>query len=226
MDRANRRRIDREILKIIECDICEEFKNNFERCHRITSEIPLEPSNEIRNAIDHLGKCIAEEGIEEAKRHITNAKAHVMIASVDCLLKAIIARMTFVDDAIGALEADEYVPPLKNRRGLLQTVLRARGDARTIRDQISQIGPIPIVVQTSIEERETANLREILAQVDGLGSLLAAYNNLYEVLRDAIPLEQLIAVHARGKWERAGKPAGRDNEFWCEAEAQLRQGRT
>jgi Protein of unknown function (DUF2934) len=38
------------------------------------------------------------------------------------------------------------------------------------------------------------------------------------------PTEQEIAERAFEIWERQGKPGGRENEFWRQAEAELRAG--
>lgn len=38
----------------------------------------------------------------------------------------------------------------------------------------------------------------------------------------ATPLEQQIRVRAHELWEQAGKPEGRDDEFWHQAEQALK----
>jgi hypothetical protein len=38
--------------------------------------------------------------------------------------------------------------------------------------------------------------------------------------------EEQIRVRAHGLWEQAGKPEGREDEFWHQAEKELTQGAT
>jgi hypothetical protein len=40
------------------------------------------------------------------------------------------------------------------------------------------------------------------------------------------PTEEQIKVRAHELWEQAGKPEGRDDEFWRQAELELAQGAT
>jgi hypothetical protein len=40
------------------------------------------------------------------------------------------------------------------------------------------------------------------------------------------PTEEQIRVRAHELWEQAGKPAGREDEFWHQAEKELAQGAT
>ena len=42
----------------------------------------------------------------------------------------------------------------------------------------------------------------------------------------AKPTEEQIRVRAHELWEQAGKPEGRENEFWHQAEKELTQGKT
>jgi len=39
-----------------------------------------------------------------------------------------------------------------------------------------------------------------------------------------IPTHEEITLRARALWEAKGRPSGRDEEIWLEAEAQLRKG--
>jgi hypothetical protein len=40
------------------------------------------------------------------------------------------------------------------------------------------------------------------------------------------PTEEQIRVRAHELWEQAGKPEGREDEFWHQAEKELAQGTT
>lgn len=40
------------------------------------------------------------------------------------------------------------------------------------------------------------------------------------------PTEEAIKVRAHELWEKAGKPDGREDEFWHQAEKELAQGKT
>ena len=40
------------------------------------------------------------------------------------------------------------------------------------------------------------------------------------------PTEEQIKVRAHELWEQAGKPEGREDEFWHQAEKELAQGAT
>jgi hypothetical protein len=40
------------------------------------------------------------------------------------------------------------------------------------------------------------------------------------------PTEEQIRTRARQLWELAGRPDGRDDEFWHEAECELKDGAT
>jgi hypothetical protein len=40
------------------------------------------------------------------------------------------------------------------------------------------------------------------------------------------PTEEQIKVRAHELWEQAGKPEGREDEFWHQAEKELSQGKT
>jgi hypothetical protein len=40
------------------------------------------------------------------------------------------------------------------------------------------------------------------------------------------PTEEQIRVRAHELWEQAGKPEGREDEFWHQAEKELSQGTT
>jgi hypothetical protein len=42
----------------------------------------------------------------------------------------------------------------------------------------------------------------------------------------AKPAEEQIRVRAHELWQQAGKPEGRDDEFWRQAEKELAQGAT
>jgi hypothetical protein len=39
----------------------------------------------------------------------------------------------------------------------------------------------------------------------------------------AVPTEEQIRVRARELWEKAGRPEGRDDVFWHQAERELQQ---
>jgi hypothetical protein len=38
------------------------------------------------------------------------------------------------------------------------------------------------------------------------------------------PSHDEISAHARARWEKSGRPSGRDTEIWLEAERRLRSG--
>jgi hypothetical protein len=40
------------------------------------------------------------------------------------------------------------------------------------------------------------------------------------------PTEEQIKIRAHELWEQAGKPEGREDEFWHQAEKELAQGKT
>jgi hypothetical protein len=40
------------------------------------------------------------------------------------------------------------------------------------------------------------------------------------------PTEEQIRVRAHELWEQAGKPEGREDEFWHQAEKEMSQGKT
>jgi hypothetical protein len=40
------------------------------------------------------------------------------------------------------------------------------------------------------------------------------------------PTDEQIRVRAHELWEKAGKPEGRENDFWHQAEKELSQGAT
>ena len=81
------------------------------------------------------------------------------------------------------------------------------------------------MAETSRQLREKAQRYQVMARAVGDGETVRAFTD--ELDRRAMlmewPPEEQIRKRAQELWERAGRPQGRDEEFWHWAEKELQQ---
>jgi hypothetical protein len=201
---------DHEVMDVIRGDLYRRFMVIFEYTHRITGEVPLQPSNEIRLALNHISDALQIQTVTEIKRSITNAQGHIMLATIDCFMISIISRLEFLSNFIEGLKKINVSVP-----SIFDTQLSL---IRSLRDQFRpRLGE----ARKDHQGRQLADLESLSQTYNFLTILLTQCNSLYEELLDKFPAEELIRGRARQIWERAGRPFGRADEHWLRAEAEI-----
>ena len=93
------------------------------------------------------------------------------------------------------------------------TAVNAIGSSEKIRNKLWKF---------ELARRATDSPKELLAVV----SKRRAASSQRKADKMSKPTEEQIRVRAHELWEKAGKPEGREDEFWRQAEKELAQGAT
>jgi hypothetical protein len=86
------------------------------------------------------------------------------------------------------------------------------------------VNPISIVASVLAKARKYRNLTRMIDDRDTARGILELIEELKaRALALVKPDEEHIRVRAREIWDENGRPSGRDEEFWYQAERELRE---
>jgi hypothetical protein len=173
MQQNEKASIDQGIFKVIADDYYNDFTEIFSLVASLTDAIPAQANNEIRNALNHLGRASATEDITDAESNIDLARWHIALAKSDCLKIGIIHQSEVISDLITNIE---------NASGRILSDLRLRSAELTARRRD---------VLRDEQRNPAGSYNEKIN--DFLEELLTSYNNLLaDIIRD-YPESQKLA---------------------------------
>jgi hypothetical protein len=119
-DNDIQRQIFEVMTRVLSDDYESRFKPAYEAAARLTSGLPMEPAEEIRNAFDHFAAATAEavrteddrdavvnERLESALTHLQRARRHILTGMYYSIEHQLTARMESIKDYIERLTPDE-----------------------------------------------------------------------------------------------------------------------
>lgn len=164
-------RVAQAALKILRREY-REFEEIFEYTVRVTgNELPVEPSNDIRNALSHLSSALRRNDKPGIERDITNCRGHIVLATSRCAVIAV----TVMEAYMLAYCREAGASP-----EIQQQIFAIKGE----REKIGLIEPI----ERHEPNGNVADLKALNGRGDALGSLLARCMELYQMLRVKHPL--------------------------------------
>lgn len=200
-----------EIIEILKGSLYSRFRRMYAYTHRITCSTPIQPSNEIRNAIDHFNRALNISDEASIRRNMNNGKGHILRATNDCFAISIAHRLEAMSDLIAAMEK-------KGKRREASELLR---EFRQISDAAQAIFPALVPQPVDDHGEPTSDLDALAGLYNSLMRVLMESNQLYKKLRDALTFHEAVDARAYGIWQREGRPEGRQDEHWKRAAAEL-----
>ena len=194
----------REFLTILMDIYHQEFEFFFERAWQVTGTLPLQPNNDVRNAINHFYLAFFEsDTLAKVEANFQNAIAHITLGTCDCLL---------ISNAHFRNVLSFYIRRIRDQYDLsaYETMLEKYESIRQLHEEVPDIAPIPL----EHKDPRRADNDKLSKNVDALAEILSQYAELYKKLKKEYPLRNAIDTDIQFDESAESLPAAVTKSRW------------